>query len=160
MNDEKYYFNGVSISLENYKGGNSNFSGTAFTSILGINSEYKEDYASSNAKLGHHLAVDLDNGVIYMLFQDRNSVCSKESDKEDVEEVIIFRFFKKIFRNKELKENVKNTILYKEVKNIFDFLSDLKRKINDKNDILKKIFEMNYIDYYATNDDTANDRQL
>ena len=160
LNDEKYYFNGVSISLENYKGGNSNFSGTAFTSILGINSEYKEDYASSSAKLGHHLAVDLDNGVIYMLFQDRNSVCSKESDKEDVEEVVIFRFFKKIFRNKELKENVKNTILYKEVKNIFDFLSDLKRKINDKNDILKKIFEMNYIDYYATNDDTTNDRQL
>ena len=160
LNDEKYYFNGVSISLENYKGGNSNFSGTAFTSILGINSEYKEDYAFSNAKLGHHLAVDLDNGVIYMLFQDRNSVCSKESDKEDVEEVVIFRFFKKIFRNKELKENVKNTILYKEVKNIFDFLSDLKRKINDKNDILKKIFEMNYIDYYATNDDTTNDRQL
>ena len=52
-----------------------------------------------------------------MLYQDRNSVCSKESDKEDIEEVVIFKFFKKIFRNKELKENEKNTILYKEVKN-------------------------------------------
>ena len=161
LNDEKYYFNGVSISLDNYKGGNSNFSGTAFTSILGINNEYKEDYASSNAKLGHHLTVDLDNGVINMLFQDRNSVCSKESDKEDIEEVVIFRFFKKIFRNKELKENVKNTILYKEVKNIFDFLTELKRRISDKNDNLKKIFEMSYIDYYDINDDlTTNDKQL
>ena len=158
LNDEKYYFNGVSISLENYKRGNSNFSGTAFTSILGINSEYREDYVSSNAKLGHHLTVDLDNGVINMLYQDRNSVCSKESDKEDIEEVVIFKFFKKIFRNKELKENEKNTILYKEVKNIFDFLTDLKRRTNDKNDKLKKIFEMNYIDYYDTNN--TNDKKL
>ena len=46
-----------------------------------------------------------------------------------------------------MKENIKKTILYKEVKNIFDFLSDLKKKLNANNDKLKKIFQMNYIDY-------------
>jgi hypothetical protein len=59
-----------------------------------------------------------------------------------------------------MKENIKKTILYKEVKNIFDFLSDLKKKLNDKNDKLKKIFEMNYIDYYDFNEElNDNDKQ-
>jgi hypothetical protein len=39
-------------------------------------------------------------------------------------------------------------------------LSDLKKKLNDKNDKLKKIFEMNYIDYYDFNDElNDNDNQ-
>ena len=160
LNDEKYYFNSVSISLEDYKGGNSNFSGTAFTSVLGINSEYKEDYATSNTKLGYHLAVDLDNGVVNMSNQDKSSGSSKGGEKEVIEELVIFKFFKKIFKNKEIKENAKSTILYKEVKNIFDFLTDLKRKINDKTDNLKKIFEMKYIDYYDVNEYIyTNDKQ-
>ena len=69
-----------------------------------------------------------------MANQDRYSLSEKDGEKNEVEEVVIFKFFKKIFKNKEMKENIKKTILYKEVKTIFDFLSDLKKKLNDKND--------------------------
>ena len=106
------------------------------------------------------MTVDLDNGIVNMANQDRYSLSEKDGEKNEVEEVVIFKFFKKIFKNKEMKENIKKTILYKEVKNIFDFLSDLKKKLNDKNDKLKKIFEMNYIDYYDFNEElNNNDKQ-
>ena len=142
LNDEKYYFNNVSISFEDFISGNSNFAGTAFTSVLGINSEYKSDYLSDNVKLGQHLTVDLDNGVIKMIDQDD---CSDNEDEKDDEN--IFKLFKKIFTNKVFKDNIKETTLYIEVKNIHDLLCDLKKKITDKNDKHKIISESKFIDY-------------
>ena len=75
------------------------------------------------------MTVDLGNGIVNMANQDRYSLSEKGGEKNEVEEVVIFKFFKKIFKNQEMKENIKKTILYKEVKNIFDFLSDLKKSL-------------------------------
>ena len=155
LNDEKYYFNNVSISFDDYINGNSNFTGTAFTNVIGINSEYREDYISNHIKLSQHLVVDLDNGYVKMVNKDNNSDFN-DGDGDNDEN--IFKFLKKIYKNKEMKENMKQTILYKEVKNIFEMLTDLKKKLIEKNDKFKKIYDGKYIDYDYLEDYNDKDK--
>ena len=40
LNDEKYYFNNVTVSYDNYINQNSSFVGSTFTTIIGINDSY------------------------------------------------------------------------------------------------------------------------
>ena len=154
LNDEKYYFYNVSISYENYMEGNSMFIGTTFTNTIGINSKYKNNYKNNHVRLAEHLTVDLDKGIINQVEDER------ENDNEERDNNI-FEFFKQIYKNKEMKEEEKNSILYKEVKNIFDKLSFYKelftRKIGkDKQDEYKKVINGNYIDYDDHEKDSNN----
>ena len=145
LNDEKYYFYNVSISYDNYMEGNSMFIGTTFTNVIGINGKYQSNYKNNHVRLAEHLTVDLDKGIINQVEDER------ENDNEERDNNI-FEFFRQIYKNKEMKEEEKNSILYTEVKNIFDKLSFYKelftRKTSkDKPDEYKKIINGNYIDY-------------
>ena len=156
LNDEKYYFNNVSISFDNFITGRSNFVGTTFTCIIGINNEYRKDYKSNHNILGEHLTVDLDNGDINMECDDGQS-SNDGGDNKEKETQKIFKFFEKIYKNKEMKDNIKNTILYKETKNIFEFLSEYKKKFSEKNEKVKKDFK--YLDYDDSEESATGDKQ-
>ena len=153
LNDEKYYFYNASISYEDYMSGNSMFVGTTFTTVTGINSKYQTNYRNKHVRLSEHLTVDLDKGVINQVEDE------KENDNEEKDDRI-FDFFRRIFKNKEMKENEKKTILYKEVKNIYEKLCFYKEFFVKKNtkekqklDEYKKIINVNYI-YYDDNEET------
>ena len=135
LNDEKYYFNNVSISFDNFITGRSNFVGTTFTCIIGINNEYGD------------INMECDDG------QSSND----GGDNKEKETQKIFKFFEKIYKNKEMKDNIKNTILYKETKNIFEFLSEYKKKFSEKNEKVKKDFK--YLDYDDSEESATGDKQ-
>ena len=150
LNDEKYYFYNVSISYKDYMVGNSMFIGTTFTNVIGINSKYQSNYKNNHVRLAEHLTVDLDKGVIYQMEDERENDNNERDEK-------IFDFFKHIFKNKEMKETEKNSILYKEVKNIYEKLCFykelfLKKNIKEKPDEYKKVVNGSYI-YYDDHED-------
>ena len=66
LNDEKYYFNNVSVSYDNFINQNSTFVGVNYTTVIGINDSYNPKYQTNpNVKIKEHCAVDLDNGKIF-----------------------------------------------------------------------------------------------
>ena len=147
LNDEKYYFYNVSTSYEDYMEGNSMFIGTTFTNTIGINSKYKENYKNNHVRLAEHLTVDLDKGTINQV-EDDNDINNEKEERDNR----LFDFFRQIFRNREMKEKEKQSILYREVKTIFEKLSYYKELFTKKNtkekkDEYKKIVNGNYIDY-------------
>ena len=126
LNDEKYYFFNACISYDNFINDNSPFVGATFTTILGINSSYNSDYLNylNKTKLNEHLAVDLDNGVIYQV--------ENPNDKElNTRNKSIFDFIKKICK-KEIKDD-KGVILIREIKILFDKLESYKNNDSTKN---------------------------
>ena len=141
LNDEKYYFYNASISYENYMDGNSIFIGTTFTNAIGINEKYTDNYINNHIRLHEHLTVDLDKGVINQ-FEDQEENPMKEKD------LVIFEFLQRIFKEKEYKE--KDSLLYKEVKYVFDKLTFyknlLKPQSKEPNEDIKRIKELKYID--------------
>ena len=125
LNDEKYYFVNACVSYDNFINDNSPFVGAAFTNILGINSSYNPDYLNylNKTKLKDHLAVDLDNGNIYLI--------ENPYDKEkNMRNKTIFDYIKKICR-KEIRDD-KGVILVREVKILFDKL-ELYKNNNENN---------------------------
>ena len=118
LNDEKYYFFNACVSYDNFINDNSPFVGSTFTTILGINSSYNQDYLKKT-KLKEHLAVDLDKGIIYMN-EDPN-------DKEkNMKNKVLFDYIKKICR-KEIKDD-KGIILVREVKILLEKLEQYKNE--------------------------------
>ena len=147
LNDEKYYFFNACVSYENFINDNSPFVGATFTTILGINSEYNSDYLKdlNKTKLKDHLAVDLDNGVLYQV-DDPN-------DKEkNLRNKVIFDYIKKICK-KEIKDD-KGVILIREIKILYDKLESYTKNNTSNTPTLssstKKLVKMSknsYIDY-------------
>ena len=125
LNDEKYYFYNACVSYDNFINDNSPFVGATFTSILGINSAYNSDYLKNlnKTKLKDHLAVDLDNGVIYQVDDPNNK------DK-NIRNKTIFDYIKKICK-KEIKDD--KVIIIREIKILYDKLESLKNNSNDSN---------------------------
>jgi len=118
LNDEKYYFFNACVSYDNFINDNSPFVGSTFTTILGINSSYNQDYLKKT-KLKEHLAVDLDKGIIYMN--------EGPNDKEkNMKNKVLFDYIKKICR-KEIKDD-KGIILAREVKILFEKLEQYKNE--------------------------------
>ena len=122
LNDEKYYFIGCAISLKDFMSGNNEFGVKNYTSLIGINDAYTDNYRSTNLKINDHLAVDLDKGEIFV--------------KEDLNE-----------KNKKVNEN--NKKLVKLIENLCkDTIEDekklsikLHRSIKQLSRSLKYIFE-------------------
>ena len=124
LNDEKYYFNNVSVSFDNYVNQNSTFVGSTFTTVIGINDSYNQKYQNSNMnKLKEHLAVDLDNGKIYKV-EDKNNKDKSKKNKE------LFSFIKHICKNKETKSE--NTILFKEIDYLNTILHGIYSLMNEE----------------------------
>ncbi len=147
LNDEKYYFFNACVSYDNFINDNSPFVGSTFTSILGINSPYNSDYLNhlNKTKLKDHLAVDLDNGIIYQV-DDPN-----DKDK-NVRNRVIFDYIKKICK-KEIKDD-KSVILIREIKILYDKLESYKNNENNiitnfsnSSKTLIKINKNKFIDY-------------
>ena len=123
LNDEKYYFNNVTVSFDNYVNQNSIFVGSPFTTIIGINDAYNPKYLNSNkTKLKEHIAVDLDNGKIYKV-EDKND---KERIRKNKE---LFSFIKNVCKNRETKSE--KTILFREIEILHSFLESLYTKMTE-----------------------------
>ena len=143
LNDEKYYFNNVSVSFDNYVNQNSTFVGSTFTTIIGINDSYNPKYQSSNmTKLKEHIAIDLDNGKLYKV-EDKND---KEKSKKNKE---LFSFIKHVCKKKETKNE--NTILYREIEILHTTLQSLYSKMSE--DEKSKYYEIYKSKSYISYDD-------
>jgi len=143
LNDEKYYFNNVTVSFDNYVNQNSTFVGSTFTTIMGINDSYNPKYQSSNmTKLKEHIAVDLDNGKLYKI-DDKND---KEKSKKNKE---LFSFIKHVCKNKETKNE--KTILYREIDILHTILQNILIKLNE--DEKSKYYEILKTKSYISYDD-------
>ena len=141
LNDEKYYFIGAPISFYDFVNGNSEFGLKNYTSIIGINDQYRSDYKKKKLKIADHLAVDLDKGEIYENNDENNSRINYSNKK-------IMELVRKICRNSE-DEKIKNIKLYQAIKQLNYRLSKVTKEIdlNDKKNITK-----NFIEY----DDDSN----
>jgi hypothetical protein len=143
--------------------GNSIFVGTTFTCVIGINSKYKKDYKNNkHVRLSEHLTVDLDNGIINHVKDEKSYNDDEEEEEKDNKDNNIFDFINKIIKDKDLSAKQMNTILYKEVKNIFQKLSSYKELFKKNNtikkgkDSYKKVINGSYIDYNEQDIKKAN----
>jgi len=139
LNDEKYYFIGAPISFNDFVNGNSEFGIKNYTSIIGINDQYRSDYKNNNFKIADHLAIDLDKGEIYEINDENNSKVNYSNKK-------IIDLIRKICRNSE-EEKIKKTILYQAIKKLNSRLSKVSKIIdlNEKRNITK-IYFIEYTD--------------
>ena len=149
LNDEKYYFINASVSLENYVNNNSPFIGSAFTTIVGINSSYNVKYLQSPNKIKDHLVVNLDKDEVYKI-EDKEQ---KENSKKNKD---LFNYIKKICK-KEVRNEKKQTILSRETYNLYKKLYDISNYLHNESDSENsdsyKLFKNgDYLDY----DDSAN----
>ena len=136
LNDEKYYFNNVTVSYDNYINQNSSFVGSTFTTIIGINDSYNPKYQNSNmTKLKEHIAIDLDKGKLYKV-EDNND---KEKSKKNIE---FFSFIKSCCKNKETKDD--KTMLQREIENLHNSLQNVYNTITDEDN-------QKYYDIYKSN---------
>ena len=144
LNDEKYYFFNACVSYNNFINDNSPFVGATFTTILGIYGPYNSDYINK-VKLKEHLAVDLDNGIIYQIDNPNNK------DK-NLKNKLFFDYIKKICK-KEIKDD-KNIILVREIRILYDKLelyknnnNDIQASFSSTKNLLKILKNNNFIDY-------------
>ena len=101
LNDEKYYFINASVSLDNYMNNNSPFIGSAFTTIIGINSSYNPKYLKSPNKIKDHLAVNLDKDEIYIV-DDKDQ--KENSKKIKIYLIILKKYVKGKLRMKKTRQ--------------------------------------------------------
>ena len=150
LNDEKYYFINATVSLDNYINNNSPFIGSAFTTIVGINSSYNQKYLKSPNKIKDHLVVNLDKDEVYKI-EDKEK---KEYSKKNKD---LFTYIKKICK-KEVKNEKKQTILSREIYNLYKVLNETNNLLHvvendiDNSDAYKLFKNGDYFDY----DDSKN----
>ena len=159
LNDEKYYFIGVPISYDDFVNGNSEFGLKNYTSIIGINDQYRYDYnknkkQNKNLKMADHLAIDLDKGEIYEVIDK-----TKKNSRVNYSNKKIMDLVRKICRNSE-DEKIKKTTLYQAIKKLNDRLSKVSKLI-DLND-RKNNTKINFIEYdnIDQNNMTSNKKSI
>ena len=149
LNDEKYYFIGAPISFDDFSNGNSEFGLKNYTSIIGINDQYRPNYKNKNLKIADHLVVDLDKGDLYEGPDENNSHINDRNKK-------IIEFIKKAYRGVD-DEKINQTTLYQSIRYLSDSLNELYKNINDLYD--KK--NINFIDFKDdANDGNNNNREI
>ena len=150
LNDEKYYFINATVSLDNYINNNSPFIGSAFTTIVGINSSYNIKYLKSPNKIKDHLVVNLDKDEVYKI-EDKDKKDYSKKNKD------LFTYIKKICK-KEVKNEKKQTILSREISNLYKVLNETNNLLNvvendiDNSETYKLFKNGDYLDY----DDSKN----
>ena len=120
LNDEKYYFINACVSYDNYVKNNSPFVGSTFTTMLGINSEFNPNYINSSHKLNEHLVIDIDNGFVKIVNDDKKTNNQNE---------MFFDLIKKICKNKYINEEDEKILFLREIKVLDNNLSKCKEKI-------------------------------
>ena len=136
LNDEKYYFIGTAISFEDFSNGNGEFGLKNYTSIIGINDQYRSDYKNKNLKIRDHLVIDLDKGEIYQGLDDNRNNANEKNKK-------IIKLIKRLCDSSE-EDKIKKITLYQAIKNLSERLKYLYSNIHDS----KKSFESDkFIDF-------------
>ena len=136
LNDEKYYFIGTAISFEDFSNGNSEFGLKNYTSIIGINDQYRSDYKNKNLKIADHLVIDLDRGEIYQGLDESNNSVNEKNKK-------IIRLIKRLCELSE-EDRVKKITLYQAIKNLSERLKILYSNIHDTK---KNVESEKFIDF-------------
>ena len=116
LNDEKYYFIGCAISLDDLINGDSEFGLKNYTSVIGINDLYKPNFRNKKVKIGDHLVIDLDKGDIYpgedlkdnsvneknkKLIKLIEKLC-KETDEEKIKSITLYQAINKLSKRLKL----------------------------------------------------------
>jgi hypothetical protein len=122
LNDEKYYFIGAAISFEDFSFGESEFGLKNYTSIIGINEQYRQDYKNKNLKIADHLVVDLDRGELIFGNDDNDSTVNENNKK-------LMKVVKKICEEKEDSRR----LLHQSIKKLNIRLKKIYEIINDAN---------------------------
>ena len=135
LNDEKYYFIGTAISFEDFSNGNGEFGLKNYTSIIGINDQFRSDYKNKNLKIGDHLVIDLDRGEIYQGFDEGNSNVNDKNKK-------IIKLIKRLCETSE-EDKIKKITLYHAIKNLSERLKNLYANIHDSKKIPEKFMDFN-----------------
>ena len=123
LNDEKYYFIGAAISFEDFSYGNGEFGLKNYTSIIGINDQYRPDYKNKNLKIQDHLVIDLDKGSIHEGLDENNNNKNERNKK-------LIKLIKKICEGNE-DEKTKNKTIYQAIKNLSDCLKNIYEEMTD-----------------------------
>ena len=113
LNDEKYYFIGCAISLQDFTEGVSEFGMKNYTSVIGINDSYTPEYRKKNIKINDHLVVDLEKG---------NIICGEEGkdkpSKTDINNKKLVKLIEKICKDNQEDEKIGAITLYLAIKNL------------------------------------------
>ena len=149
LNDEKYYFIGAPISFEDFSYGNSEFGLKNYTSIIGINDQYRPDYKNKNLKIQDHLVIDLDKGDIYPGLDENNSNVNERNKK-------MTKLIKKICDGYE-DDKCKKITFYQAIKNLSDRLKKIHETMFDTFG-KRNIFTINskYIDFDDSDEGPSN----
>ena len=146
LNDEKYYFIGAPISFENFIYGNGEFGLKNYTSIIGINDQYRNDYKNKNLKISDHLTIDLDKGEIYQ-GEDENDNDLNENNKK------LIKLIKRICDGGE-DEKLNNITLYQAIKNLNERLKIINENLINS---FEKRRKNKFLDY-DEDDDIDNNK--
>ena len=141
LNDEKYYFIGAAISFEDFYYGISEFALKNYTSIIGINDQYRADYKNKSLKIQDHLAIDLDKGEINFGIDENNDKINENNKK-------LTKLIKKVCEEKD-DTTITNNILHQSIKNLSLRLKKIYENINDS---FSKTNNEKFLDYDDVND--------
>ena len=124
LNDEKYYFIGCAISLDDLVKGDSEFGLKNYTSVIGINDLYKPNFRNKNVKIGDHLVIDLDKGDIFP-GEDLKDNSVNEKNKK------LTKLIEKMCRETGDDEKIKSVILYQAINKLSKRLKSIYEKTYD-----------------------------
>ena len=129
LNDEKYYFIGCAISLDDYINGKSNFGAKGFSSIIGINDSFDKNYRRNDI-IKDHLAVDLDNkNIIFGDYPDDRASRTRESRVVNENNKQLVKLIDNMCKETIGDEKTQSLTLYQSIKNLNRSLKTIYNKI-------------------------------
>ena len=120
LNDAEYFYNIGAISLKDFQNDESQFGIKNFTSIIGINNRYVQNYLSKTNRIGGHIIVDLDAGEIMIA---RENVKDVNNDK-------LIKLISNIIEEKPESKYMEGTYLYYAIKQLSKSLNEIFEKKN------------------------------
>ena len=146
LNDEKYYFIGCAISLNDFMKGDSEFGLKNYTSVIGINDTYKPNYRNKNIKINDHLVVDLEKGDIIYGEDLKDTVVNEKNKK-------LMKLIEKMCKETVEDEKTKSITLYQAISKLSKHLKLIYEKMYDPSikSIPGKFFDFNLETIYKMN---------
>ena len=126
LNDEKYYFIGTAISLNDFIEGNSEFGLKNYTSLIGINDAFRADYRNKNIKINDHLAIDLDRGEVIQGEEIKDKFTATDENNKKLVKLI-----ERMCKENTDDTKMRNKTLYQAIKNLSKRLKIIYEKSYD-----------------------------
>ena len=124
LNDEKYYFIGCAISLDDFIKGDSEFGLKNYTSVIGINDSYDSNYRNKNIKIDDHLIIDLEKGDIIQ-GEDLKDPTVNEKNKK------LIKLIEKMCKESGEDEKIQSITLYQAINKLSKRLKAIYEKVYD-----------------------------